>query len=84
VSRVWRKIKGDWDAWNKRDLSTEDIIRLILDGTVVRARIDGKATTISLLIVLGTARKFCLPSAAWAERAKRLGVQCSTTWSRAV
>ena len=56
VSRVWRKIKGDWDAWNKRDLSTEDIMRLILDGTVVRARIDRKATTISLLIVLGVRR----------------------------
>ena len=56
VSRVWRKIKGDWDAWNKRDLSTEDVIRLILDGTVVRARVDRKATTISLLIVLGVRR----------------------------
>jgi len=56
VSRVWRKIKGDWEAWNKRDLSTEDIIRLILDGTTVRVRIDRKATTISLLIVLGVRR----------------------------
>jgi len=56
VSRVWRKIKGDWDTWNRRDLSTEDIIRLILDGTVVRVRIDRKATTISLLIVLGVRR----------------------------
>ena len=56
VSRVWRKIKADWDAWNKRDLSTEDILRLILDGTVVRARVDRKATAISLLIVLGIRR----------------------------
>jgi len=56
VSRVWRKIKGDWDAWNKRDLSTEDVTRLILDGTVVRARVDRKATSISLLIVLGIRR----------------------------
>src|SRR5262252_305606 len=24
VSRVWRKIKGDWDAWNARDLSNDD------------------------------------------------------------
>jgi putative transposase len=56
VSRVWRKIKGDWEAWNKRDLSTEDIIRLILDGTTVRVRIDRKATMISLLIVLGVRR----------------------------
>lgn len=53
VSRVWRKIKGDWEAWNARDLSSEDMVRLILDGTVVRVRIDRKATAISLLVVLG-------------------------------
>jgi putative transposase len=56
VSRVWRKIKSDWEAWNKRDLSAEAVIRLILDGTTVRVRIDRKATTISLLIVLGVRR----------------------------
>jgi transposase-like protein len=56
VSRAWRKIKGDWEAWNKRDLKAEDIVRLILDGTTVRVRIDRKATTISLLIVLGVRR----------------------------
>ena len=33
VSRTWRKLKTDWDAWNKRDLAGEDIVRLILDGT---------------------------------------------------
>jgi transposase-like protein len=44
VSRVWRKIKGDWEAWNARDLSDEVVVRLILDGTVVRVRIDRKAT----------------------------------------
>jgi hypothetical protein len=32
VSRVWRQIKADWESWNKRDLSQEDIVRLILDG----------------------------------------------------
>ena len=53
VSRTWRKLKGDWDAWNARDLSTEDISRLILDGTVVRVRLDRQATAISLLVVLG-------------------------------
>ncbi len=53
VSRTWRKVKTDWDAWNKRDLAGEDIVRLILDGTVVRVRLDRKATNISLLVVLG-------------------------------
>jgi putative transposase len=56
VSRAWRKIKGDWEAWNQRNLKAEDIVRLILDGTTVRVRIDRKATTISLLIVLGVRR----------------------------
>jgi transposase-like protein len=53
VSRVWRKVKSDWDAWNTRSLAGEPIVRLILDGTVVRVRLDRKATSISLLVVLG-------------------------------
>jgi putative transposase len=53
VSRVWRKVKGDWDAWNARSLTDEPIIRLILDGTVVRVRLDKKSTAISLLVALG-------------------------------
>ena len=53
VSRTWRKVKTDWDAWNARSLTDEPIVRLILDGTVVRVRLDRKATTISLLVVLG-------------------------------
>ncbi|MGH6768732.1 MAG: IS256 family transposase [Xanthobacteraceae bacterium] len=53
VSRVWRKVKTDWDAWNARSLADEPIVRLILDGTVVRVRLDRKATSISLLVVLG-------------------------------
>jgi len=56
VSRVWRKVKGDWDAWNARSLKDEPIIRLILDGTVVRVRLDKKATSISLLVALGVRR----------------------------
>lgn len=53
VSRVWRKIKSDWEAWNARSLAAEPIVRLILDGTVVRVRLDRKATSISLLVVIG-------------------------------
>ena len=53
VSRVWRKVKGDWDAWNGRSLADEPIVRLILDGTVVRVRLDRQATSISLLVALG-------------------------------
>jgi hypothetical protein len=40
VSRVWRKIKSDGDAWNARSLAGEPIVRLILDGTAVRVRLE--------------------------------------------
>jgi putative transposase len=53
VSRAWRRVKGDWDAWNARPLGEDPIVRLILDGTVVRVRLDRKATSISLLVALG-------------------------------
>ncbi len=53
VSRTWRKVKSDWDAWNTRSLAEDPIVRLILDGTVVRVRLDRKATSISLLVALG-------------------------------
>jgi len=56
VSRVWRKIKADWEAWTARDLGNEDVVRLILDGTVVKVRLDRKATSITLLVVLGVRR----------------------------
>jgi putative transposase len=38
VSRVWRKVKSDWEAWNARSLAEEPIVR---------------ATSISLLVVIG-------------------------------
>jgi putative transposase len=53
VSRLWRKVKADWDTWNARSLVDEPIVRLILDGTVVDVRVDRKATAISLLVVIG-------------------------------
>jgi len=46
-------VATDWQAWNRRDLSAEPVVRLILDGTVVKVRLDRKATAISLLVVLG-------------------------------
>src|SRR5688500_10424025 len=52
VSRVWRKVKTDWDAWNTRSLAEEAIVRLILDGTVVRVRLDSKAYSNLILIVI--------------------------------
>ncbi len=56
VSRAWRKVKVDWDAWMARNLADEDIVRLILDGTVIKTRIDKKATNISVLAAIGIRR----------------------------
>jgi hypothetical protein len=56
VSRAWRKVKVDWDAWCARSLADEDIVRLILDGTVIRTRLDKNATNISVLAAIGVRR----------------------------
>jgi transposase-like protein len=56
VSQAWRKLKGDWEAWQQRDLAGEDVVRLILDGTVVPVRLDRKATKLSVLVALGVRR----------------------------
>jgi transposase-like protein len=56
VSRTWHKVKTDWEAWNRRDLAGEEVVGLILDGTVVRVRLDRKATNVSLLVALGVRR----------------------------
>lgn len=53
VSRAWRKVKSDWTAWNARDLGDENVVRLVLDSTVVRSRIDRKATAASLRVAVG-------------------------------
>lgn len=56
VSRAWRKIKVDWDAWCARSLADEDIVRVIFDGTVVKVRLDKRATNISVLAAIGIRR----------------------------
>ena len=56
VSRAWRKVQGDWEAWQRRDLSQDDIVRVILDGTVVKVRLDKRCTGISVLVALGVRR----------------------------
>ena len=56
VSRSWRKVKVDWDGWSGRSLADEDIVRLILDGTVIKTRLDKKATNISVLAAISVHR----------------------------
>ena len=84
VSRVWRKVKADWEAWNARSLAEEPIVRLILDGTVVRVRLDRKATSISLLVVIGVrqdGQKVLLALKNMGGETPRLGVPFSMIWS---
>ena len=86
VSRVWRKVKADWDAWNSRSLADDPTIRLILDGTVVRVRLDQKATSIVLLVVLGVredGQKVLLAVKNMGARPARLGASSSTISSSA-
>ncbi len=61
-------MKTDWEAWAARDLGGADIVRFarslgriafagsLLDGTVVKARIDKKATAIPILVAIGVRR----------------------------
>jgi transposase-like protein len=84
VSRAWHKVQADWQAWQKRDLANDDIVRLILDGTAVQVRVGQRATRLSVLVALGVRRdsqKVLLPCATWAAKAKRLGGRCwMTRW----
>src|SRR5258707_8836873 len=56
VSRTWRKVQSDWEAWPKHDLSGDDILRLILDCSGVRGRLDRNATRLCVLVALGVRR----------------------------
>jgi hypothetical protein len=86
VSRVWRKVKDDWDVWNARYLKDEPIIRLTLDGTIVRVRLNKKATLICFSWRWASgkmARRCCWRSRTWASKAKPLGGRSSTISSTA-
>ena len=80
VSRTWRKVKGDWDAWNGRSLAEEPIVRLILDGTVVwvrysTARQPRSRCSLCWAYERKPARRFCSRSRAWAAKAPRHGAR---------
>jgi putative transposase len=70
VSRTWRRVKADWEGWNRRSLAGDEIVRLILGGTVVRVRLDRKATNISLLVVLSARTMGGEGEAAWRAGAR--------------
>src|SRR2546429_604372 len=56
VSRAWRRARSAWEAWRERDLAGEGVVRLILDGTAVKVRLDKRVTAVSLLVALGVRR----------------------------
>ena len=85
VSRAWRKVKVDWDAWSTRDLAEEDIVRLILDGTVIKTRLDPRPPTSrcwrrSACGAMG--RRCSSRSGTWAAKARLPGAASSPTWTR--
>ncbi len=56
VSRAWRTVQADWQAWHQRDLSQDDIVRVMLDGTVVKVRLNKRSTSLCVLVALGVRR----------------------------
>ena len=56
VSRAWQKTCRRGRPGRKRGLAGDDIVRLTLDGTLVKVRLDRKAMAISRPIRLGVCR----------------------------
>jgi hypothetical protein len=82
VSRVWRKVKADWDNWNGRSLTDEPIVRLIstarwwMCGSTAR-RLRSRCWSSSACARM--ARRCCSRSRAWAGRALKPGAACLMT-----
>jgi putative transposase len=53
VSRCLETLKPEWQAWQARDLSQDGIVRLMLDGFVVKARLGKQTFRISVLGAMG-------------------------------
>src|SRR5258708_37161544 len=56
VSRTWRKVQSDWEAWQKRGLASADIVPPILQPTAARLSWECKATSLSWLATLAGGR----------------------------
>src|SRR5277367_1670638 len=86
VSRVWRKVKGDWDAWNSRSLAKEPIVRLISTAPWCACGSTAKPLLSHCSLSSGYARtvkKCSWRSNKWAARAPRPGARSSTISSGA-
>ena len=56
VSRCLQRLRPNWEAWQKRELASDDIVRLILDGIGVPVRIGGKSERMTVLVAMGVRR----------------------------
>ena len=86
VSRTWRKVKGDWDAWtparspmsqSSGSFSTEPSCAC---GSTRRPR---RSRCSSRSACAPTVKKCCSRSRTWAAKAKPPGARCSTISSNA-
>ena len=82
VSRMWRKVKCDWEAWNTRSLAEEPIVRLFSmaprygSGSTVK---QPRSRCLSSSASAPTGRSCCSRSRAWVGKAPKPGVRCSMT-----
>ena len=53
VSRLVARLKEDFNAWRERDLSSEDIRYIFLDGWYPKVRIGKKRERVPVLVILG-------------------------------
>jgi transposase-like protein len=56
VSRLVGRLAGDFESWRQRDLSTEDVRYLFLDGWYPCVRIGKRRERVPILVVLGVRR----------------------------
>jgi putative transposase len=53
VSRCLEQLRPSFEAWQKRDLSNDAIVRLIVDGFGVDVRVDRKSARMNMLVCMG-------------------------------
>lgn len=76
VSCAWRNVKKDWDAWRHRSLAEEDSVHLLLNGMVVKTRLDKRPLSSRCWwhwTCDGTDRKFSWRCSTWQGRVRRHG-----------
>ena len=76
VSRCLERLRPNWEAWQRRDLSSDHIQRLILDGIVVHAKVGGKSERMTILVALGVGSDGTKSALAF----KAMGAESKEAW----